>query len=297
MLIMDKSLYYTIGEMAEICEVNTKTLRYYDQIGLLVPQFKNSETGYRYYYKEQIFKLCIIKKLQLMDFSLKEIKVLISSDNITTYEKEIRKKIQKLNVKINFMKKICDEGNYLIEKIALRNELVNSFQHKDIPKLALDNPSQIKVEYIPTKEILFTKKEVKLYNNFEISIERWLEVFRLAEKKGLIANGSIILTYCNENVMDQFFKSSCNLEISLPIHNTYQEKSPYIKLFGGFQAVTISHIGEYHSIMNTHVKALRWIEANGYQIDGKISEEYIISPFDFKSEDTYLTKIIIPVKK
>ena len=40
---------FTIGEMAELFQINIRTLRYYDDIGLLRPETVNPETGYRYY--------------------------------------------------------------------------------------------------------------------------------------------------------------------------------------------------------------------------------------------------------
>jgi hypothetical protein len=39
----------TIGEFSKICRVSPKTLRYYDQIGLLKPSQVSSDSGYRYY--------------------------------------------------------------------------------------------------------------------------------------------------------------------------------------------------------------------------------------------------------
>ena len=39
---------FTIGEMAELFQINIRTLRYYDDIGLLCPETVNPETGYRY---------------------------------------------------------------------------------------------------------------------------------------------------------------------------------------------------------------------------------------------------------
>ncbi|MBR3788342.1 MAG: MerR family DNA-binding transcriptional regulator, partial [Firmicutes bacterium] len=43
---------YSIGEVAEMCSVSIKTLRYYDQIGLVIPEFRNEESKYRYYSKQ-----------------------------------------------------------------------------------------------------------------------------------------------------------------------------------------------------------------------------------------------------
>ncbi|MBS7021417.1 MAG: MerR family DNA-binding transcriptional regulator, partial [Firmicutes bacterium] len=39
----------TIGEFSKLCQVSTKTLRYYEEIGLIFPSQINSENGYRYY--------------------------------------------------------------------------------------------------------------------------------------------------------------------------------------------------------------------------------------------------------
>ena len=44
----------TIGQLARIFEISTKTLRHYDAIGLFVPARTGSDNGYRYYQPEQI---------------------------------------------------------------------------------------------------------------------------------------------------------------------------------------------------------------------------------------------------
>lgn len=43
----------TIGEFSRICRVSTKTLRYYETMGLLQPWLVNPATGYRFYTADQ----------------------------------------------------------------------------------------------------------------------------------------------------------------------------------------------------------------------------------------------------
>ena len=62
-----------IGIFSKFCNVTTKTLRYYDEIGLLKPVYINNENGYRYYNTEQLVTVLVIKKLKLYGFSLEEI--------------------------------------------------------------------------------------------------------------------------------------------------------------------------------------------------------------------------------
>ena len=54
----------SIGEFSKICNVSTKTLRYYAEIGLILPDEINNENGYRYYSIEQLETMLFIKRLK-----------------------------------------------------------------------------------------------------------------------------------------------------------------------------------------------------------------------------------------
>ena len=54
---------FTIGEMAKLFGINAKTLRYYDEIGLIRPEHTDPMTGYRYYSTGQFERLNTIKSV------------------------------------------------------------------------------------------------------------------------------------------------------------------------------------------------------------------------------------------
>lgn len=64
----------SIGEFSKICEVSAKTLRYYDEIGLIHPDDINPDNGYRYYSIHQLKNMLFINRLKGYQFSLDEIK-------------------------------------------------------------------------------------------------------------------------------------------------------------------------------------------------------------------------------
>ncbi len=64
----------SIGEFSKICKVSAKTLRYYAEIGLILPGEINPENGYRYYAIEQLETMLLIIRLKSYNFSLEEIK-------------------------------------------------------------------------------------------------------------------------------------------------------------------------------------------------------------------------------
>lgn len=70
----------TIGEFSNICRVSAKTLRYYAEIGLILPEEINPENGYRYYSINQLEKMLLINRLKSYCFSLEEIRSILESE-------------------------------------------------------------------------------------------------------------------------------------------------------------------------------------------------------------------------
>ncbi len=85
----------SIGEFSKICRVSTKTLRYYAEIGLILPNEINPENGYRYYSIQQLEAMLLINRLKSYNFSLEEIKSILKSTELQDeklYLELIRKK-------------------------------------------------------------------------------------------------------------------------------------------------------------------------------------------------------------
>ncbi len=66
---------YQIGEVAKKLGITTRTIRYYEEIGLMSPP-KRLDAGIRVYTKEDIKRLKFILKLKELGISLKEMQEL-----------------------------------------------------------------------------------------------------------------------------------------------------------------------------------------------------------------------------
>ena len=64
--------YYTIGQLAKLAGISTKTLRVYERKGLLLPE-RNIENDYRIYGEEAVKILEKIQLMKYLDFSLDQI--------------------------------------------------------------------------------------------------------------------------------------------------------------------------------------------------------------------------------
>ncbi|WP_391574405.1 MerR family transcriptional regulator [Cohnella sp.] len=71
-------MIYSIGQLAKKTNISIRTLRYYDEIGLLKPA-KVADSGYRYYSNEEIRVLRHITALKELGFTLASIKDLLST--------------------------------------------------------------------------------------------------------------------------------------------------------------------------------------------------------------------------
>jgi DNA-binding transcriptional MerR regulator len=76
---------YTIKKLAEFAGVSVRTLHYYDEIGLLKPEYRRSN-GYRYYGDKAIARLQQIMFFRELGFGLEEIKKIMSRPDFNMVE-------------------------------------------------------------------------------------------------------------------------------------------------------------------------------------------------------------------
>lgn len=72
----------SIGKISKLKNVSIKSLRYYDQIGILKPAFVNTETNYRYYTEDQLYLLDAITVCIKLGIPLKDLNNYVENDSI-----------------------------------------------------------------------------------------------------------------------------------------------------------------------------------------------------------------------
>ena len=112
----------TIKEFAKLCSCNAQTLRYYDKIDLLKPVKVDPWSGYRYYAPTQAIDFVKIKNLQAADFTIDEIKSLLTQSDQLVYE-AFGRKIAEQEQKLERIREI--QQSYLTEK-TMMEKIVHS---------------------------------------------------------------------------------------------------------------------------------------------------------------------------
>jgi DNA-binding transcriptional MerR regulator len=73
---------YTIKQLARLAGVTTRTIRYYDQVGLLDPAARGAN-GYRYYDQLSLLTLQQIMFFRELDMPLKDIQLIMNQPDYT----------------------------------------------------------------------------------------------------------------------------------------------------------------------------------------------------------------------
>ncbi len=67
-----------IGEAASKSGLSVKTIRYYDEIGLLAPTVERSESGYRLFQPQLLQRLTFIRRAQALGLHLSEVQQILT---------------------------------------------------------------------------------------------------------------------------------------------------------------------------------------------------------------------------
>ena len=124
-----------INEVVKLTGVSARTLQYYDEIGLLIPEKLNN--GYRDYSDENLDKLQKILFYRFLKFKLNDIKELLDSecDNLKILEQQrelILKEKEKFEIILHNIEKTIK--NYKGEKTMTIEEKFNGFKKEDLNK-------------------------------------------------------------------------------------------------------------------------------------------------------------------
>lgn len=280
---MGQSHKFSIKDVSDICNIPRKTLRYYDEIELVVPAFRGEFNGYRYYSKDQIVTLCIIRKLRKMGFGLKAIRSIMNGNLAKDLDTSIDAKLKELEEEIRSLEQTYCSMKEFSERIKTGASLLEDTEGFDIS-----------IETIPPTQLVYTRKTMANYANAEVSLDRWVELSNLCDELGLKNGGAYIVTYYS-NPLEQFLCANTDIEFGLSVEDVGERKECY-RSFGNFTAATLIHVGNYADIFQSHVRLVQWIHMNHFKIVGPVSEEFIISPLDINNNYEHVTKIIVPIE-
>ena len=160
----DKLKRWTIGEVAKQRGISIRTLRYYDQINLLKPSFKD-KSGKRSYSEEDLFSLEKILILKSISLPLDDIRKLLDQ---LSYKQILVSHYNYLQEQCTNIQTSISHTSTLINMI----DLEESLSWKQVSELVRNSQKNSKqwIDYFQDEEkLLLTKSIPNLSNNDELT--------------------------------------------------------------------------------------------------------------------------------
>lgn len=267
-----------IGEFSKMMQVTVKTLRLYEQKGLLQPDEVDEWTGYRYYNISQMQRLSSIRSLQGMGFSLAEIKEIFDNNPTVPPLEQLEQKIvdcqrqlHMLQRRLQLLLSLRDSRKEIIkmEKISIQTlPSIIVASHRDVIKnwdalgpLCTDviGPEMQRLGCRCTMPgYCFTVEHDKEYKSTDIDIEYCEQVEEMGTDSAIIQ-----------------FKH-------LPEVST---------------ALCMAHYGPYERFYESYTELFRYIEEHGYRIVGQHRTSYVDGIWNQKDPEKWLSILQVPVSK
>ena len=270
----------TIGEFSNICRVSTKTLRYYAEIGLILPDEINPKNGYRYYSIDQLERMLLINRLKDYCFSLEEIKLILDSEEqidevlftaLNKKKKEIAVKVQKFENTLH----------------QIDSDILNMRNGKSI--MSYMENIDVRLVEIPMMYLLSIRKNVLEHEFSEEYGTCFGQLFRKMEEKKLTAAAPPMVLFHG----DEYTPFGLDTEFAIPI----KEYATGTRDFRPGLCLKTVVQGSYLQLSSVYARQIEWAEREGYENSNALYEVYVTDPTEVSKESELVTEVYYPVKK
>jgi len=269
-----------IGDFSKLSRVSIKTLRLYDEMGLLKPIEVDRFTGYRYYEFDQLPRLYRILALKDLGFALDEIGRLIEGElsveqmrgMLKLRQAEIRQKMEQEAVRLE-----------RVELWLRQIEQEDSMSRYDVVIKRIDPLSVASV-----RGVVPTPPDQR---------SLWDELIGYLTQKGTRMIGPPMAIYHDA----EFRERDWDIEVVMPLSEVIpsSERVQVYELPGAEKMACVVHTGPFATIGEAYDAIAKWIDQNGYHIVGPGRELNLRLPDKLgdQNDPNTVNEIQFPVEK
>ena len=264
-----------IGEFSTLTQISIKTLRHYDEIGLLKPMLVDAETGYCYYSASQLPRLHRILALRDLGFPLSRIADAID-EGVTA--DALRGMLM--------LRRIEQEGLVHEEE----ERLVRLKARLHLIELEGLMTNEVVLKDVPPQWIASIRENIPAYRMIGGLFGKLYGVLGPLGLEGL----GVALFHDKE-----FKEQEIDAEVGIYLKSPVPSHEP-LQVYQLPQATVASvvHHGAFNRIGEAYEALLRWIETSGYQPACPAREIFLhLSQPVSRDDESNVVEIQVPVQK
>jgi effector-binding domain-containing protein len=268
-----------IGDFSKLSFVSVRTLRYYEEMGLLTPVKVDRFTGYRYYSFDQLPRLNRILALKDLGFSLEQIAQMLDEGLPPA---QIRGMLRMKRAEI---KQLVDEERERLARVEARLRQIE--QEDKMPAY------EVVIKQVEPQTVASLRQVIPVPQDVGKMFERLFTYLGQTSVKPMGAPSAI---WHDTEFREKDWDTEVFVSISeaLPVGDGIKT----IQLPGVATMACTVHQGSYEGFSDAYAALMGWIEANSYRVAGPMREIYLRGPGPTPTDpSTYITEIQVPVEK
>lgn len=266
---------FSIGEMAELFQVNIRTLRYYDEIGLLKPETVNQDTGYRYYSTKQFERLNTIKYLRTLNMPLDKMKQFFE-------KKEVRKMDQILEEQLEATREQLKRLQNMERRLERR---LGELRYARTAPLG-----EIREVEMQPRRAAYLRRQIRQGENLEYPIR---DLERSSRLKSAVFLGKVGVSIGMEDLKRREFSRFSGIFVFLEEEEGDQSQC---RLLPGGTYLAILYSGTHQESSAYYERLLDYMKTRGLALAGDSVEITWIDAGFTEDLGQYVTELQIPVK-
>lgn len=270
---MDKN-YYTIGEISKICDIPIRTLRYYDDIELVVPK-KRENNNYRLYHADQIIQINQILQYKIQGYSIKEIKEHLNNNSIEFSKETLTIKRKEIQETIHQLQTLEKRMAYQLSLLTYKDRLPH-----------------INLKTIPERQIVYLRE--KGLAEPAAFMRKFAQLNTLIQQYNLTPISNVMARYYDD--YREYDITNADIEVFLEIEEQQLIKGITRKM-ESLEVVSALHYGPYQDEYKTYTIMMQWMDEHDYVMCAPAIEHYLIDAILTNDVDEYVTELMIPVIK
>ena len=266
-----------IGEFSKMMQVTVKTLRHYEQKGLLVPDEVDEWTGYRYYSITQMQRLNTIRGLQRQGFSLEEIKDLLEDESQMPSVAQLTKKIEETERQLQIL---MERRHQLLKWMDSHKQIrtMEKFSIQSLPEIIVASHREIIPDYSALGQLCVNKIGPEMQRlgckcpppGYCFTIEHHQE-YRATD---------LDIEYCEQ--VEEMGTDNTIIQF---------KRLPAVP-----KALCMKHVGPYERFHESFTEAFAYMEEQGYKLAGLLRTSYIDGVWNKANPEEWLSIIQIPIE-
>lgn len=273
---MNHNNLFPIGEVSKLFHISVSSLRHYENIGLLKPEYVSSDSGYRYYGTEQFEVLNTIRYLRALDMPLSEIEDFLKNKDITLIEDKLLQQKEIVLQKQQELKRIEQKINHRL------NWLLDA---KNTPL------NTISLIQLPACRIVWVDNPLKI-DGF-LDMETPIRELDKSDAEAVVFLGKVGLGISSEHLQNLKTQQYDGIFLILDQEDVYTGETTVLP---ETLCVRLRFRGSHTESPAQYQKLLQYIEKHQMQITNFSREITLIDYGITNDTEKFVTEICIPVK-